>query len=102
MDKAARVLIDGEVVLDQTERNEAKTANVTVTPGAHSFEFRYYNTSGNLGATAVTVTSGNVFKYIDDVLFDYASGTSPCYAVTDNGDGTVTTNGSWISNFGLR
>lgn len=101
MDKAARVLIDGEVVLDQTERNEAKTANVTVTPGAHSFEFRYYNTSGNLGATAVTVTSGNVFKYIDDVLFDYASGTSPCYAVTDNGDGTVTTNGSWISDFGF-
>ena len=101
MDKAGMILIDDEVIVNQTVRNEAKTANAVITPGAHKFEFRYYNSSGNSAATTVSVTSGNVFKYIDDVLFDYAKGTSPCYAITDNGDGTVTTNGCWVSKFGF-
>ena len=101
MDKAGKILIDDEVVVDQTVRNEAKTANMVISPGPHKFEFRYYNTSGNSGATTVTVDSGKVFKYIDDVLFDYAKGKSPCYAVTDNGDGTVTTNGCWVNKFGF-
>ena len=101
MDKAGKILIDDEVVVDQSVRNEAKTANVVITPGAHKFEFRYYNTSGNSGATTVSVASGSVFKYIDDVLFDHAKGKSPCYAITDNGDGTITTNGCWINKFGF-
>ncbi len=101
MDKAGKILIDDEVVVDQTVRNEAKTANAVITPGAHKFEFRYYNTSGNSGASSVEVTSGVTFKYIDDVLFDYEKGKNPCYATTDNGDGTITTNGCWKNAFGF-
>ena len=68
MDKGGRMTLDGEVIVDQTVRNEAKTANFTIAPGPHAFEFRYFCTSGNSGATGMGYGEG-VFKQIDDEYF---------------------------------
>ena len=74
MDKGARVIVDGEVVVDQFNtdenysRNHAKTGAVTLTPGAHEFEFRYFCRSGNSGATGMGY-GPTVFSYIDDEFF---------------------------------
>ncbi len=100
MDKGARVIIDGEIVVDQYNsapsysRNHAKTGAVTLSPGPHEFEFRYFCTSGNSGATKVTSGAG-VFSYIDEEYFTpNADNTHDNPAIGDNG-------GKWTLDMGF-
>ena len=81
-------------------RSEAITSNVVITPGPHKFEFNYYNLSGTCGSSGVKTTTGVTFHFIDDVEFDIDN-KNPSYSTTDNGDGTITTNGCWLSGYGF-
>ncbi|MCQ2389943.1 MAG: hypothetical protein MJ240_00855 [Kiritimatiellae bacterium] len=95
MDKGGRFYLDGELILDQTARNYAKTANFTITPGPHAFEFRYYNTSGNSGPSNVASSNMDVFRFIDDEEFplsEEGTRTSP----TIGAEG-----GRWKTHFGF-
>ena len=98
MDKGGRLYIDGNLVIDQTSRNQAKTANCEISPGYHAFEFRYFNTSGNNGATSINFGE-TVFHYIDDEEFRVADRTNELGKYISPAPGV--NGGQWISKFGL-
>ena len=100
VDKGGKLYIDDELIFAQPARNEAITSNVVITPGPHKFEFNYYNESGSSGSSSVKTTTGVTFHYIDDVEFD-CENKNPSYSTTDNGDGTITTNGCWSNGYGF-
>lgn len=94
MDKGGRLYIDDELIIDQTVRNEAKTANHEMTPGPHKFAFWYFCLSGNSGATGMPYGPA-VFSYIDDEFFPTNSvGKHDNPAIGENG-------GCWTNNKGL-
>ncbi len=101
MDKGARVIIDGEIVVNQYTndtkycRNHAKTGSVTLSPGPHEFEFRYFCTSGNSGGTNTSSIS-NVFSFIDEEYF-------PTNATADaHSNPAIGVNGGkWVPSFGF-
>ena len=98
MDKGGRLYIDGELIIDQTVRNMAKTANFTISPGPHAFEFRYFCTTGNSGATS-TGYAETVFHYIDDEEFRQADRTNSLGKYISPAPGV--NGGQWVDGYGL-
>ena len=75
-DDGAFLVIDGQEIVRNTRYN-AKTATVTLTPGAHSFELRIWNDTGYRGALdydLITTFDGNKWSYEGKVVMPVVDG----------------------------
>lgn len=97
IDDSALLKIDGTTLLNNSTWNVPTVTNYTLTPGAHAFEARFGNASGNAGRNVSAWWTTTAFGFGVDYLGRNETNIANFVALTDPGDGsllTVASNGT--------